>query len=93
MINLHYGVVRLNSGRTIGRGGNLCRAFQREWSLTVDTSSIHVGTSNMAAECGALSRMEEPFPRDSQLHQRLATWHIGDDYCVAEQGTGRRIFF
>jgi len=92
MINLPYGVVRLNSSRTIGGGSNICRLFQREQSLIVDTSPVHIGTSNMAAECRALSGMEEPFPRDSEIHQRLATWHIVDDYCVVGGGTRRRIF-
>ena len=92
MINLLYRVVRLNSSRTIGRGGNICRLFQREQSLIVDTSPVHIGTSNLAAECRALSGMEEPFPRDSQIHQRLATWHIGDDYCIVGGGIHCRIF-
>jgi len=92
MINLPYGVVRLNSSRTIGRGGNICCLFQREQSLIVDTSPVHIGTSNMAAECRALSGMEEPFPKDSQIHQRLATWYIGDDYCIVGEWKRRRIF-
>jgi len=92
MINLPYGIVRLSSGRTIGRGGNICCLLQREQSLIVDTSPVHISTSNMAAECRALSGMEEPFSRDSPLDQCLTTWHIGDDYCVAKGGTGRRIF-
>ena len=92
MIKLPCGVVRLDSSRPFGRGGNICRLFQREQSLIVDTSPVHIGTSNMAAECRALSGMEEPFPRHSQIHQRLATWHIGDEYCVAGGGIRRRIF-
>ena len=47
MINLPYGVVRLNSGRTIGRGGNICHIFQREQSRA-SSSTPHLYISALA---------------------------------------------